>query len=86
METETPKGKKNKTELENASNRYQLNWEITEAMMRFGGSFVKDLGMLWRRGDLSNRRKLEDAFSEYWESYKRIVEIKRAEKKEWYDR
>lgn len=65
---------------------YQLSWEITEAMMQFGGSFVEALGNLWRIGDLSNRRKLETTFNEYWGEYKKVVVMKRNEDSKWYDK
>lgn len=76
-----------KEELTESERIYQENWEITEAMIRFGGSFVKALGNLWRIGDLSNRARLQNAFGAYWNEYAEIVKMKRndAKNKEWYN-
>lgn len=49
------------------------DYRITEAMIRFGGSFVHHLGKLWRAGDAVNQAKLRAAFPEYWEEYSDIV-------------
>jgi len=48
--------------------------EITEAMLRFGGSFVQHLGQLWRAGDEINRRRLKLAFPDFWREYKDLAE------------
>jgi hypothetical protein len=48
--------------------------EITEAMLRFGGSFVQHLGQLWRAGDEINRRALKAAFPAYWAQYRDLAE------------
>lgn len=45
------------------------DFEITDAMIAFGGSFVSGLGRLWRQADALNKTKLQDAFPEYWQSY-----------------
>jgi len=45
------------------------DFEITEAMIVYGGGFVSSLGRLWRQADAINRGKLRDAFPEYWTSY-----------------
>jgi hypothetical protein len=50
--------------------------DVTEAMIRFGGSFVKGLGMLWLAGDEINRRRLKLAFPDFWREYKEIAESK----------
>lgn len=45
------------------------NHEITEAMIRFGGGFVRALGLLFRQADQDNKRRLLLAFPEYWQQY-----------------
>jgi hypothetical protein len=45
--------------------------EIIENMEKFGGSFVKALSQCILRADPSNLQKLEDAFGEYFEMYKK---------------
>lgn len=53
---------------------YDKNWWITEAMIRYGGSFVRDLGKLCRHADRQNTAKLRATFPEYWERYSKLVE------------
>ena len=55
---------------------YEENWFITEAMIRYGGGFVKGLGQLYRIADQINQRKLRAAFPEYWIRYSEISEKK----------
>lgn len=45
------------------------DYEITEAMIAYGGSFVSGLGRLWRVADIVNKGKLKDAFPDYWTNY-----------------
>jgi len=49
------------------------------AMQRRGGSFVKTLGQLIPLADVQNRAKLQAAFPEYFEQYRKI-----AERHDWY--
>lgn len=46
------------------------NFYIPEAMIRTGGGFVKHLGHLYRKADVENRQKLQNAFPEYWTEYR----------------
>ena len=48
--------------------------DITEAMIRFGGSFVKALGQLYRLGDEINRHRLKLAFPDFWREYQDMAE------------
>lgn len=64
-----------------SEDEYEKDWWITEAMRRYGGGFVRDLGELWRRGDPDNQKKLKSAFSEYWERYAEIAKLKKEEMK-----
>jgi hypothetical protein len=43
--------------------------EVAEAMMEYGGSFVKSLGKALKLADPSNCEKIKIAFPEYWEKY-----------------
>ncbi len=56
-----------------------LDWEITEAMIRYGGSFVHSLGRLWRMADSVNKAKLQTAFPEYWIKYRDIAAVRKSE-------
>ena len=50
-------------------------WEITEAMIVYGGSFVQTLGRLIRQADVDNKRRLVAAFPEYIEQYKELARM-----------
>ena len=47
--------------------------EIEEAMITFGGSFVAQLGRLFRLADSVNHERLRDAFADYWRKYDHIA-------------
>lgn len=49
------------------------NYEISEAMIFHGGSFVKQLGLLFRLADEDNKRRLLLAFPEYWKQYRDVA-------------
>ena len=44
---------------------------IAEAMIKYGGSFVKALGQALLLADIHNVRRIKSAFKEYWEEYKK---------------
>ena len=50
------------------------DYDISQAMQRFGGSFVKLLGQLWQQGDEINRRRLKVAFPDFWREYRTLAE------------
>ncbi|MCK5018107.1 MAG: hypothetical protein KAS32_13705 [Candidatus Peribacteraceae bacterium] len=43
-------------------------WTIA-AMIKYGGGFVVQLGILFRTADDSNKRILKETFPEYWKKY-----------------
>lgn len=47
----------------------ETDYDISEAMIRFGGGFVSQLGLLFRQADLANRARLKAAFPDYWRRY-----------------
>ena len=49
------------------------DYEVTEAMIQFGGSFVRGLGELYRRADEHNKAKLRMAFPEYFAEYRDLA-------------
>ena len=53
------------------------DWEITQAMIVYGGGFVSALGELWRRGDAHNQERLKATFADYWELYEEIASQRR---------
>lgn len=52
------------------------DYEITDAMISYGGGFVNALGHLYRRADEINKAKLRMAFPEYWEQYREMVTLR----------
>ncbi len=42
---------------------------VMESVERYGGSFVKALGLALMRADHENVLKIKKAFPEYWEQY-----------------
>jgi hypothetical protein len=57
---------------------YDADWNVTEAMIRYGGSFVQGLGNLYRRADDDNKARLKTAFPEYFRQYQRLAERAKA--------
>jgi hypothetical protein len=58
----------------------KLELEAIEAMKREGGSFVRCLGEAFSHADAINARRLKDAFPDYWEEYKGIAKLRRAQR------
>lgn len=54
------------------------DYEISDAMMAFGGSFVSALGALYRSADRNNQVRIKTAWPEYWEQYREVVQLQRA--------
>lgn len=52
------------------------DYDITEAMIIYGGNFVHTLGNLFRLADEVNQAKLRMAFPEYWEEYRELVVLR----------
>lgn len=52
---------------------YCRDWEITAAMITYGGGFVAALGALYRRADPMNQVRLKAAFPEYWQEYAELA-------------
>lgn len=52
---------------------YEDDWYTTEAMRRYGGSFVQGLGQLYRAGDAVNQAKLKIAFADYFVKYRHLA-------------
>lgn len=50
------------------------DYEVAEAMMRYGGSFVQILGELTARADLINLEKIKSTWPEYWGKYTEFAE------------
>ena len=46
---------------------------VAEAMIKYGGSFVKALGQALMLADPFNTRKIKGAFSNYWEEYLKMA-------------
>ena len=61
-------------------------YDVIEAMERFGGSFVSALAKAWRAADEINKAKLREAFPNYWEQYHAMVSAKWARDREKLER
>jgi len=48
------------------------DYEITEAMLIYGGRFVSALGALFRCADSENQQILKAAFPHYWVEYREL--------------
>jgi hypothetical protein len=51
--------------------------DILEAMERFGGHFIKQLALLYRLADDTNRSALEGAFRQYFQKYDEFATIRK---------
>lgn len=47
----------------------EQDMKVIQAMIRFGGSFVSNLGKAALCADPNNLQRIKDAFPEYWEQY-----------------
>ena len=54
---------------------YTDTYKIIDAMITCGGSFVSNLGRLWKLADSTNKAILEDAFKHYFEKYKHFNKL-----------
>jgi uncharacterized protein YozE (UPF0346 family) len=50
------------------------DFKTIEAMIKFGGSFAKNLGQAARFADLSNLDKIKVAFPEIWSQYEKMAQ------------
>lgn len=48
-------------------------FEIVQAMRKYGGGFVQSLSEAFSHADRGNFFKLKNAFPEYWEEYKEFA-------------
>jgi len=53
------------------------DFEIVEAMARYGGSFMRALATAAHHADPVNLEKLKRAFAEEWDEYRRLAERQR---------
>jgi hypothetical protein len=62
------------------TNEYRCsNYEILEAMHRYGGGFVKQLAVLYRLADRDNQEKLASTFWHYFRQYDEMAAMTREE-------
>jgi hypothetical protein len=48
-------------------------WEILEAMEKYGGNFIQQLARLYRAADMENKRKLTSTFENYFQKYDEVA-------------
>jgi len=46
--------------------------QVAESMQKYGGSFVKALGLALIKADRINTARIQNAFPEYWKQYKKV--------------
>ena len=44
---------------------------VAQAMIEYGGGFVKQLGVALMLADMDNQQKIKDTWPEYWEEFKK---------------
>lgn len=52
------------------------DYDITETMMAYGGSFANRLAFAWRAADNENQARLKAAFPELWEEYAELAKLR----------
>jgi hypothetical protein len=52
------------------------DYQITDAMMNFGGSFVSMLARTFRCADYVNQQRIKDTWPELWTEYARLAQLK----------
>ncbi len=55
----------------------EADMKVIQAMMRFGGSFVSNLGKAAMAADANNLQRIKDAFPEYWQQYEDMANGKK---------
>ncbi len=53
------------------------DFKVVEAMEKYGGGFVKSLAQCFFHADMNNFAKLKETFSEYWEQYRQMADMKK---------
>lgn len=53
------------------------DYDVIEAMLKYGGSFIQSLARCWQAGDYINQEKLKTAFPEYWSQYSSLAEAEK---------
>jgi hypothetical protein len=51
--------------------------EVLDAMIQYGGGFVRHLAEAWIRADKDNDRRLREAFPHYWQQYADTVKLRK---------
>ena len=47
--------------------------DITDCMYDYGGSFAKQLAILWSYADITNQARIKAGWPGYWEKYRQMV-------------
>jgi len=50
------------------------DYDIAEAMVKYGGHFVQQLGKAFMFADANNQKRLKNAFADYWATYHGFAE------------
>lgn len=49
------------------------DYDVTQAMLTYGGSFIEKLARAFRAADARNQARIKDAFADYWQEYTLVV-------------
>jgi hypothetical protein len=56
------------------------DYDISNAMIAYGGSFVQQLGKLFRLADDDNQARIKAAWPEYWKNYEELARRRQTER------
>lgn len=62
-------------------NGNESDFATVNAMIQFGGSFVRALAQACRLADTENLARIKAAFPEYWAKYEELASLKAAKDK-----
>lgn len=54
------------------------DYDVTQAMLTYGGSFVEKLALLFRAADPVNQARIKNAFPDYWLQYMELRQLEMA--------
>ena len=68
-------------EMQRMADEPVTDFEMAEAMTKYGGSFCQHLGSLWYHADPENRAKILATWPDYCAEYRDLARLKREQAK-----
>jgi hypothetical protein len=56
------------------------DYDVAEAMLTMGGSFMRYLALAFRAADAVNQRRIKDTFAEEWRQYHKLAVLRASRK------